>query len=269
MKSVENSFYSKIPFVNRPTGSLTMDIFVPKSDQKVPVIIWLIGSGWRDFFNFMYEPPLIDLMECGYALAKIQYRMSYEAVFPAQIQDARAGVRFLRKYGAEIGIDVDRIAACGESAGAHLSLLLGLASNEKSFDDDEYSGISAKVSAVCEFYGPSDLTGFKKVKSDDSGYLRDLLGGELKDKMELAKSASPISYIGSGREIPYRIFHGRKDAQVPYEQSVELFNAMKNAGYDVEFTLNEEYGHQILIYPVVRDNLIDFFDKHLKGAHRN
>ena len=176
-----NSFYM-VDFVERPTGMLTMNVYVPESDKPVPVILWLIGSGFKDYCNFAYDPPIMSMLEHGFAVAKTEYRMSYDAVFPAQIQDARAGVRFLRKHADEFGIDPGRIGASGESAGGQLSLLLGLASNMKVFDDDPYGEYSAKVQAVCENFGPADMTktaAWRTKPNLENRYAEDLFGGEI------------------------------------------------------------------------------------------
>ena len=248
VKVLRNVEYSK------PNGkALLLDVFIPEDAKgKLPMIVWIHGGGWVS--GNKENPPTLMFLRKGYAVASINYRLSPVAPFPAQIHDCKAAIRFLRAKAPEYNVDPDRIGVWGGSAGGHLVALLGVSDGVKELEGDGGNpGVSSKVQAVCDFFGPTDFTKIKELRmsddpsiqqklkefnlDNDSNVLAKLLGGPIDQKQELAIQASPMTYVkkllNDKKDYPpFLIMHGEKDPVVPVEQSIEFNDALKAAGLD-------------------------------------
>jgi len=246
-----------------------LDLYLPETvDGATPLIIWIHGGGWVGGSKENAQPLRQDWLARGYAVASINYRLSSHAVFPAQIEDCKAAIRWLRAHAAEYRIDPQRFGVWGSSAGGHLAALVGTSGDVKALDVGAHLDQSSRVQAVCDYYGPTDLLafvnrpGYEKHASASSPESL-LLGGTVQEKPELAKAANPISYI-SPDDPPFLIVHGDKDPVVPWQQSELLFNALKSAGRGVRFHTIEGAGHGPgFDGPEVQPMVREFFDRHL------
>jgi hypothetical protein len=138
-----------------------LDLFVPeKADAPLPLIIWVHGGGWQNGSKDGGPPLRNGYTERGYAVASINYRLSGHATFPAQIEDCKAAIRWLRAHAAEYRLDARRFGVWGSSAGGHLVALLGTSGEVKEFDVGAHLDQSSRVQAVCDYYGPMDFTVF-------------------------------------------------------------------------------------------------------------
>lgn len=196
---------------------LRMDLYVPQTGRPAPVVLWIFGGGWR-IGSKGYHVNVRDLTRSGIAVAAIQYRMSGTAVYPAQLDDCRAAVRWLRVNGSLHGLDPQRIGASGESAGGHLAALLGMVEGK------------ASIRAVCALYPPTDLitlgTTYGKPRQKSS--VEKLLGGPIQQRLALAAEASPINHV-SASSPPFLLIHGANDGIVPLEQSEALLHELEQA----------------------------------------
>jgi acetyl esterase/lipase len=231
--------YAAIPRI-RP---LELDLYLPTAAAAlVPSVVFLHGGGWQLGSRHSAGPayaewspsPFERLAQAGIAVASVDYRLTGEAQWPAQLYDAKAAVRWLRARADEIGIDPTRIAAWGESAGGHLAELLGLTGNDL---DGEIGivGPSSAVVAVAAWYAPSDLaTVAEDVDSmaDDSREAQ-LVGAPLPTVPDRVAEASPLSHVRSGAP-PFLLLHGRDDQFIPCSQSERLCAALQQAGNSVE-----------------------------------
>ncbi|HVO15776.1 MAG TPA: alpha/beta hydrolase [Alphaproteobacteria bacterium] len=261
----------------KPDGvPLHLDLYLPTTSRAAPLVIWVHGGGWAD--GSKEDPPGLSLLEHGYALATVEYRLTDRAAFPAQIHDVKAAVRFLRANAARFGLDPNRFGAWGESAGGHLVALLGTTSVHGELEGDEgVTGVSSRVQAVCDWYGPTDLLKINSQMPDGADNYDDpdspvslLLGGPAPHNRKKARQANPIKYVTWGTP-PFFILHGDADDTVPVEQSKMLVHALKRAGVDVQFTLVEDGGHSGPAYftPERLAEVRKFFDRHLKRAGRS
>ncbi len=213
-----------------------LDLYLPKNHQAlIPVLLWVHGGGWT--VGDKADVRMLHLIDLGYAVASINYRFSQEAVFPAQIYDCKAAVRWLRANAATYHLNPDKVGAGGDSAGGHLVALLGTTANDPQLEGQEGNpGVSSAVQAVCDFYGPTDLV---SVEGQCTGQqlavvkplLEQLLGGTVTAQAELARLGSPILHVSS-YSCPFFIVHGDHDEIVPIQQSIDLNNALKKAGVD-------------------------------------
>ncbi|HEY4761519.1 MAG TPA: alpha/beta hydrolase, partial [Thermoguttaceae bacterium] len=209
----------------------------------------------------------------AYAVASLNYRLSQEAIFPAQIEDCKAAVRWLRTHAKQYGLDADHFAAWGDSAGGHLSALLGTTGDTKEFDKGDNLDISSRVQAVCDYYGPTDFLQMddhlpariaRNHDMPDSPESR-LIGGPIQEKKEKTARANPITYI-TPAAAPFLIVHGDNDGSVPFNQSELLFDALKKAGVSVHLHVMKGAGHGPPFgQPEVIDMITKFFDHYLKG----
>jgi len=257
--------------------SLQLDIYTPTERQgKLPLVVWIHGGAWRGGWRG-HGPgfnAIGKVVPHGYVMASISHRFSQDAVFPAQIEDCRAAIRFLRANAAKYSVDGDHIGVWGESSGGHLAALLGTSGGVKDLEGEvgDNLGVSSRVQAVVDYCGPSDFMKFAGhptwVKVDDpKSPVCQLVGGLLADKKDLVAKANPITYITKDTP-PFLIAHGDKDNAVPFNQSELLADALKKAGVDVTFEVIQGGGHNFggaqyeRLVPIV----MAFFDKHLKGA---
>jgi acetyl esterase/lipase len=217
---------------------LLLDLYLPGRPESAPLVVFLHGGGWLRGDRSMVSPqfaswrpgPLARLAAAGFAVASVDYRLSGEARFPAQLEDVSAAVGWLTGRAAEYGFDAGRIVLWGESAGAHLAALLGLQST------------GPRVRGVIDWYGPADLlaldeqVGAAGALTDDPLDTREarLLGAPVAEVPELARAASPVSQVRAGAP-PFLIAHGTADQAVPFAQSATLAAALAEAGVGVRF----------------------------------
>jgi len=250
-----------------PKGKpLLLDLYLPKSEHPAPVILWVHGGGWRR--GSKAHCPAVAMVPRGYAVASIDYRLSDEATFPAQIHDCKAAVRWLRAHAPEYTLDADRIGAWGASAGGHLVALLGTTGGVKDLEGEGlHVGESSRVQAVCDFFGPTDLVAltraFTRGKADPAHTpMAKLIGGPVLANQDTADRANPIRYI-TADDPPFLIMHGDRDRLVPVSQSRLLHGALKKAGIESTLHVVKGAGHGFG-GPAVGAKVVAFFDRHLK-----
>jgi acetyl esterase/lipase len=253
-----------IEYVKAGGKSRTLDLLVPPHEGPLPLVIWIHGGGWHR--GDKTANPAALLLRFGYASASINYRLTDEGAFPAQINDCKAAVRWLRAHADDYGIDPDRIGVWGASAGGHLAALLGTAGDANELEGDEGNPeISSRVQAVCDFFGPADLTQVLDENAANRAVPK-LLGGPLREKQETAKQASPLTYV-SDDDPPFLIMHGTKDPLVDERQSELLRDALTKAHVEVTLEIIDGAGHggPEFAAPQRRRMILEFFDKHLKS----
>ena len=256
--------------------ALRLDIYRPKTrpEKPMPVLVYIHGGAWRAGSKAGMPPLGIKLAEQGYVSVSIAYRFSHEAIFPAQIEDAKCAVRFLRAHAKQYHIDPDRIGAWGHSAGGHLVALLGTAGDAKDLEGTGgWADQSSRVHAVVDCFGPTDFLkitdGLKTLglpdrmghDSPDSPEAR-LIGGPIQENKEKAARANPITYVTKD-DPPLLILHGDRDATVPSTQSQLLYDALKEAGVDATYHVVKGAGHGFG-GPEIDEIITSFFAKHLK-----
>ena len=252
-----------------PLDRQKLDLTVPPSAAPVPLVIWVHGGGWEAGSKDGPNPATL-LVKQGYAVASVNYRLSQSAVFPAQFHDCQAAVRFLRANAAKYNLDPAHFGAYGASAGGHLVALLGTADGVKELDGDATSKVSARVQAVCDWFGPTDLVKLSPPQGKDNP-ITHLLGGDTGEKADLARLANPITHV-TADDAPVLTFHGTADTLVPLEQSELLDKALKKAGVPSELVVIAGGGHGDpkfiagLRADANKDKTRQFFDKHLKPA---
>ena len=213
----------------------------------------------------------LPLLSQGYCVASLNYRFSNEAFFPAQIEDCKAAIRWLRAHAGQYGYNPKRIGAFGESAGGNLTALLATMGHAREFDVGENLDQSSAIQCGIDDYGPADLPGWKPV-SDNPGLQRSgapsilvmLLGGSIDERPDLARKASPVAWVTKD-SAPLFIRHGTKDPLVGLEQSQELADKLKAAGVVVIFDIVQGGGHGGPEFWTDDrpKRLVDFLDKYL------
>jgi acetyl esterase/lipase len=205
-----------------------LDLYVPESPEPLPVILWIHGGGWQAGSKDGCPPLREGYAEKGYAVASIGYRLSGDAVFPAQIEDCKAGIRWLRAHAKEYNLDPDRFGVWGSSAGGHLVALLGTSGDVSEFDAGAHLDQSSRAQAVSDYYGPTDFKVFVTTSRYERHAAADapeakLIGGAVLDNPEKVKRANPITYV-SKDDPPFLIVHGDEDGTVPHNQSEPAAN---------------------------------------------
>lgn len=231
--------YSVIANVQYCTGAgrpLLMDVFVPRArpPRPTPAVLWLHGGGWeRGDKNGSSGARF--LASAGFITASIYYRLSGEAKFPADIEDCKCAIRYLRANARRYEIDPDRIGIAGASSGGHLALLAGTADETVGFEGSGgWPNVSSSVKAVVSYYGPTD---FRTMRADfgarAQAAITKLLGVPFVGNQAAYAHASPITYISPG-DPPLLMFHGDGDTLVPFSQSERMRDAYLKAGLHVK-----------------------------------
>ncbi|WP_410817476.1 alpha/beta hydrolase fold domain-containing protein [Micromonospora sp. 050-3] len=245
---------------------LTLDLVVPvDAAHPVPVLVWIHGGAWlfgspKHPADWLMEAdPFTAAIRAGFAVASAQYRLSGEAHFPAQLDDVKAAVRWLRRQGDTVGVDRERIVVWGESAGGHLASMVALTGNDQ---DD------TRVQAAACWYAPSNLLTMQSQAHPSGTIDHDaadspeslLIGGAVAENPGLGRAASPISYV-TEQAPPMLLIHGDQDLLVPVGQSEELAAALTAVGAEVELSVVQGAEHCFVgvpLDPLIRDTLAFF-----------
>jgi len=247
-----------------------LDLYLPRGKPPFPVIVHVHGGGWRtgDKADPRALIGITALIRHGYAVASVNYRLSDEARFPAQIHDVKAAVRWLRAHASEYDLDPDHIGAVGESAGGHLVALLGTSSNVPELEGRELGNarLSSRVQAVVDLFGPVDFLPNGKFDGSEINKLEtSLLGAPLYKRPDLVKKANPTTYITSD-DPPFLIMHGTRDQLVPPQQSRDFYAALLPVLGEEKVTSHFfQAGHSgmAVLQPSNMARILYFFDKHL------
>jgi len=258
--------HGDLQYADRESGSLALDLYVPERGSAAPLVVSIHGGGWQSGDRTQTGDTL-RLVDRGYALASVSYRLTDAATFPAQVRDCRAAVRWLRAHADEYGLDPGRVAAWGWSAGAHLAALLGTAPEVDFGDPEVHPDESHRVDAVVDCFGPADLLAMGDQGSDRDHTTADspegkLLGGPVRERSERARRASPLTHV-DGTEPPFLVVHGSADGVVPREQSDLLVSALADADVPVTYHVVGGGGHGGFDDPAVSELVDGFFDRHL------
>lgn len=238
-----------IEYVRGGAPRQTLDIYFPdKVERPLPLIVWIHGGAWRG--GGKERPPALPLLADGFVVASITYRFSQDAPFPAQIEDCKAAIRWLRAHAKEFNIDPARVGVWGSSAGGHLVAMLGTAGDVQAWEKGENLDQSSRVQAVCDWFGPADLLTMGAQSGPGSRIQHDapdspesrLIGGAVQESKDKGRAASPLSHV-TGDDPPFLIMHGDRDPLVPHQQSVALNGALKKAGVDSTLKTLEGSGH--------------------------
>jgi len=220
---------------------LKMDIYYPRTASgPMPVLVYCHGGAWttgdRTWITGSLDGKV--LLDRGYMLCSIDYRLAPKYMFPAQIEDAKCAVRFLRANASWYGIDPRRIGVWGDSAGGHLAALLGVTDSSAGFEGTGgYEDQSSRVEAVVDMFGPSDLTALPELPQ----VLQDVFGAS-DPGSDVLKKASPVTYV-SADDPPFLILHGDSDDIVPLSQSQLLRDRLVSAGVPATLVVVKNAGH--------------------------
>ena len=237
-----------VVYANVDGVDLHLQILLPsarnETGRKYPCLVYVQGSAWMKQDVYKGLPLVSKLAARGYVVAVAEYRHSGIAPFPAQIQDARNAVRFMKVHGEEYQVDVEKIFLGGSSSGGHTAMFGGIFQEEDEQDASLYPGVSAKVSGILDYYGAVNLMWEDSFPSTIEHHLPDspegrLMGGmNLREHPELCEKATAECQITSESKLPpVLIFHGTKDRTVNVRQSVSLYRKLKECGKEARLYL--------------------------------
>ncbi len=245
---------------------LKLDMARPRDGNGLfPALLVIHGGAWRAGNKADLRPLLLECAQRGYVAVSPQYRFCPKDVFPAQVHDVKAVVRWLRTNAAKYKVDGEHIGAVGFSAGGHLSLMLGLTDKEDGLEGDVPSDApSSKVQAVVNYFGPTDLAA-SDLPEVSRGLVNNFIGGGPAEKAEAFAKASPLTFVSKG-DAAVLTFQGTKDPLVPDSQATKLANKMTAAGVSgrVELLIGAGHGWAGAELDRTKAETFAFFDMHLK-----
>lgn len=249
--SPEISEIMDIRFASIDGQDLLLDLYLPEGVRRPPLLVFVHGGAWR--LMSRTSSPVDSLVSAfvpaGFALASVDFRLSEQARFPAQIHDIKAAIRFLRARQADFGISADNIVALGNSSGGHLVAVLGTADGIPDLEGrvGDFLDVSSSIQGVVSYYGASNLTTILAQSTPHGIKVREpalelLLGGHPDQQESLARLASPVFHVGPGA-APILLLHGDQDSQMPINQAHELEGAYLSAQRPVKFEVVHGAAH--------------------------
>ncbi len=262
--------YSDLVYARHQGIDLLLDLYVPDGGtEPPPLVVWVHGGAWRG--GSKKNPRFaLELVNRGFAVASINYRLSQQAIFPAQIIDCKAAIRWLRAHQQQYQIDASKIGVWGSSAGGHLVALMGATNGYSEWDVGENLDQSSSVQAVCDWYGPTDFLRMddvpgKMVHLTPDSPESQLVGGDIRENPDKVHAVNPISYLNHQTDLipPYLIMHGSKDGIVIPGQSELLHQAMQDNQLNSELVIVAGAGHGGPGWEEQVSAVVAFFEKHL------
>ncbi len=273
--AASSTSYLNLEFANVDGQSLRLDLYIPDGRGPFPVVVSIHGGSWTS--GTRNEGLAILQLNRGYAVANIDYRLAPEWTFPAQIEDCKAAIRWLRANAARFQLDSTSIGVIGLSAGGHLAALLGTSGGDMALEGPDLgnAGYSSRVQAVVDYFGPTDLLKIKEQAPDCIPGDPDdpneppslLIGCPIRSCPEKAEMANPIRYV-TPDDPPFLILHGTSDCLVPWRQSKILDEALDQAGVDSTLVLVPfaEHADPLFLLPSIQDQVNEFLDRNLKRS---
>jgi acetyl esterase/lipase len=255
--------YPDLSYVSHSSPNQKLDLYVPKVGENFPLIVFIHSGDFCMGDKRQWIRYQLGYLDQGYAIASINYRLSSEAVFPAQIENCKSAVRWLRAHAASYHLDPNHFLAWGASAGGHLAAMLGTTGGISQFDVGDNLTYSSRVQGVADFFGPVDLTRLQPAFMASNSAESRFLGCTIEENLDKARIASPITYV-TKESPPFLIVHGDADPRVSYKQSVWLTEALKNANVPVTFYTVKGAKHGGFRDPQVPQVTSAFFAKYLK-----
>lgn len=253
---ITNVTYSNVPsWYGATRRDLHMDVIAPKNRENhapCPAIVWFCGGAFRVMDRAVWMAEMVHYAEAGFVVASVEYRTGNEAIFPAQLEDAKAAVRFLRAHAGEFCVDPEKIFAMGESAGGAIACLLGVTGEP---------GQDSSVCGVVDFYGLADMRiSISEQEGNDivpPWMLKELLG--VRYSREQAEAASAICRVTPSAP-PHMILHGTQDSTVPIGQSIAYYEKLVQNGVPALLLELEgaQHGDDLFCQNVVKDRVIAF-----------
>lgn len=277
--AISGVVYSQVFERGRSVRGLKMTLFVPRTKEKKPAVLYFPGGGFTSADHEKFLEMRYALARAGCAVAACEYR-AVPNKFPALLEDAKAAVRWMREHASEFGVDADRIGLLGDSAGGYVVQMAGATNGEKNWDVGDFKEVSSDVQAVVSIYGISDLTTIGEGIGNENVHasaavtealllngpaFKDFAGASVNADPQKAKAASPIGHV-DGTEPPFLLMHGSGDKVVSPLQSKKMFEALQNKKVEAEYVLVRGAGHGDLPWyqPSVISRVVNFFDRHLK-----
>ncbi|WP_125777918.1 alpha/beta hydrolase [Antribacter gilvus] len=254
-----------LQYADLPGNAGTVDLYLPADQRKpAPVIVWSAGSGFMgDNGNSRGERIAAALSHRGYAVAAVAVRSSSQAIFPAQVNDAKAAVRWLRAHADEYNLDPDRFASMGNSSGGWVASMLATTGNDPALEGAVgLTGPSSAVQAGVSFFAPTDflqqdaymlpggcdiinrMGGGTDCHDDATSPESRLLGAPIQEVPGLAKLADPGSWADA-ETPPMLLTHGTDDLLLPTHQGQAFFEALSAARAEATFYTVHGFGHDM------------------------
>jgi len=266
-----------IPYAGTTNPRQMLDLILPKTragDRPLPVIAWIHGGAWRAGSKSGGVGRLARYVAGGrFAGVSIAYRLTGEKIWPAQIHDCKAAIRWVRANAGKHKLNADRIAVWGSSAGGHLVAMLGTSGGVKDLEGDvgPHKGVSSRVACVLDWFGPTDFCQMDAHAAPGARMVHDapgspesiLVGGPIQENKDKVARANPVTYVTKD-DPPFLIAHGTADPLVPCHQSELLVAALRKAGCEVTFIKMIGAGHGFRSTELDRRVAL-FLDKHLHG----
>ncbi|MGO8744511.1 MAG: alpha/beta hydrolase fold domain-containing protein [Thermoguttaceae bacterium] len=253
-----------LPYMEHGGPRNRLDLYLPENvSGPLPLVVWVHPGAWQQGSKELC--PAVLLVAKGYAVASINFRLAQDAVFPAQIEDCKAAIRWLRANAVKYRLDAAHIGVWGASSGGHLVSLLGTTGGVKEFEGTGgHLEQSSRVQAVVDWFGPTDFNMPYKLDREAASVVALLIGPADARNQEKLRRASPVTYVGRD-SAPFLIMHGADDAIVPVAQSELLAAALKKAGVEAKLVIIPGNGHGGIGFGTAENwTLIeDFFAKHL------
>jgi acetyl esterase/lipase len=242
-----------LPYAASNNPRQRLDLLLPRTDPGAPprpLVVFVHGGGWRNGDKQSGQARVARFVATGkYIGATIGYRLSSEVTWPAQVHDCKAAIRWLRANAEKYGIDKERIAVIGTSAGGHLVAMLGVSQRVRGLEGTigPHLDQSSRVACVVDQYGPTELLTMDdypgRLTHNDAGSPESLLvGGPIQQNKATSRNASPLTHV-SRDDVPILIVHGTDDPLVPFNQSERFLAALVKAGVDAHLIQMTDGGH--------------------------